>query len=76
MTNKKLMKSQSDRKICGVCGGIAEYLGIDSTIVRLIALVLIFGAGLSIWFYIIAALVMPKGPSEYEPPYSYDDHIV
>ena len=33
---KKLYKSNTDKKICGVCGGIAEYLGIDSTEVRLI----------------------------------------
>ena len=37
---KKLYKSDVDRKLCGVCGGIAEYLGIDSTIVRLIWLVI------------------------------------
>ena len=39
---KKLYKSDVDRKLCGVCGGIAEYLGIDSTIVRLIWVVLSF----------------------------------
>ena len=33
---KKLYKSQSDKKICGVCGGVAEYFGIDSTLVRLL----------------------------------------
>ena len=33
---KKLYRSTSDKKICGVCGGIAKYLGIDPTIVRLI----------------------------------------
>ncbi len=45
---KKLYKSDVDRKLCGVCGGIAEYLGIDSTIVRLIWVVLVvfFGTGI------------------------------
>ncbi len=56
---KKLCKSSTDRKICGVCGGIAEYLGIDSTVVRLIFV--IFGlVSVGVLFYIIAALLMPQ----------------
>lgn len=55
---KKLYKSSTDRKICGVCGGIAEYFGIDSTVVRLIFV--IFGlVSVGVLFYIIAALLMP-----------------
>lgn len=55
----KLHKSNTDKKLCGVCGGLAETLGIDSTIVRLIwaALVVFFGTG--ILFYLLAALIMP-----------------
>lgn len=56
---KKLYKSDVDRKLCGVCGGIAEYLGIDSTIVRLIWVVLVVFFGTGILAYIIAALVIP-----------------
>ncbi|MCC8159709.1 MAG: PspC domain-containing protein [Oscillospiraceae bacterium] len=57
---KKLYKSSYDRKIAGVCGGIAEYLNIDSTIVRLLwaALVIFFGTG--ILAYILAALIIPN----------------
>lgn len=57
---KKLYKSQRDKKICGVCGGLAEYLGIDATIVRLIwaALIVFYGTGL--FLYIIAALIIPN----------------
>ncbi|MBR1931051.1 MAG: PspC domain-containing protein [Lachnospiraceae bacterium] len=73
MNNKKLMKSAKDCKICGVCGGIAEYLELDSTIVRLITLLLIFGAGVSIWVYIIAALVIPKEVPELTVDYQYDN---
>ena len=58
---KKLYKSRTDRKLCGVCGGIAEYFNIDSTIVRLIFLLCILGFGMSLWVYIIAALIMPDG---------------
>ncbi|MEE1014200.1 MAG: PspC domain-containing protein [Clostridia bacterium] len=56
---KKLYKSQTDKKLCGVCGGIAEYFNIDATVVRLVwaLLTLFFGSGVLI--YIIAALVMP-----------------
>lgn len=55
---KKLYKS-NNRMICGVCGGIAEYLGIDPTVVRLIWAALGL-TGTGILLYIIAALVMPE----------------
>lgn len=57
---KKLYKSQTDKKLCGVCGGVAEYFELDSTIVRLawVAFTLLGGSG--ILAYIIAALVMPN----------------
>ena len=61
---KKLYKSDVDRKLCGVCGGIAEYLGIDSTIVRLIWVVLVVFFGTGILAYIIAALVIPDYPNK------------
>lgn len=56
---KKLYKSERDRKICGVCGGIAEYFGIDSTVVRLVFV--LFGLmSVGVVFYILAALLMPN----------------
>lgn len=61
---KKLYKSDVDRKLCGVCGGIAEYLGIDSTIVRLIWVVLVVFFGTGILAYIIAELVIPDYPNK------------
>ena len=62
MEEKKLYRASIDKKICGVCGGIAHYFGVDSTLVRLIAVVLIFAGGLSLWVYIIAALIMTETP--------------
>lgn len=56
---KKLYKSQTDRKLCGVCGGIAEYFGIDPTIIRLIWAIVALFYGTGILIYIIAALVLP-----------------
>ncbi|MBQ3023007.1 MAG: PspC domain-containing protein [Clostridia bacterium] len=57
---KKLYKSKTDKKICGVCGGVAEYLDIDPTVVRLICAILIFSLGTGILAYIVAAIVMPE----------------
>ena len=55
---KQLYKSNTNKKVAGVCGGIGEYLGIDPTIVRLgfVALSLLAGGGLAV--YIIAAIIM------------------
>ena len=59
---KRLYKSSTDKKICGVCGGIAEYLNIDPTWVRLATALLILGYGSGIIVYIVMALVMPEEP--------------
>ena len=57
--NKRLCKSSTDKKIFGVCGGLAQFLGIDSTVVRLIWALLMFRAGTGLLAYLIAALVLP-----------------
>ena len=57
---KKLHLSTSDKKVAGVCGGFAEYFGIDSTIVRIILLVLLLCYGVGLMAYLICWLVMPK----------------
>ena len=56
----KLHKSKSDRKLAGVCGGLAESLGIDSTIVRLVWALMIFGWGIGVPLYIICAIILPE----------------
>ena len=57
---RKLCRSKRNQMLCGVCGGIAEYLNIDATIVRLVwALFAILG-GTGVLFYIIAAVIMPR----------------
>ena len=55
---KKLYKSKMDRKICGVCGGLGEYFNVDSTIIRLAAVLLIF-MEVGILAYLVAAIVIP-----------------
>lgn len=57
----RLKRSRSDKMISGVCGGIAEYLGWDSTLVRILFVALTFlGWGAPILIYFILALVMPE----------------
>jgi len=56
----RLYRSENDKKIAGVCGGIAEYFGIDSTIIRLLWLVSIAVYGTGLLIYIIAAIIMPR----------------
>jgi phage shock protein C len=64
------MRSAYDRKIAGVCGGIAEYLCVDSTLIRLIFLVLVFTPpGIGLIAYIVGWIVMPKQPVLLAPPY-------
>lgn len=48
-----------NKMICGVCGGIAEYINIDPTIVRLLWAISIFAGGFGVLLYIIAAIIMP-----------------
>ena len=57
---KKLCKSNKNRKICGVCGGIAEYLNADPTLIRLAFVVISMAAGSGLLAYIVAALIMPE----------------
>lgn len=57
---KRLYKIEQGKKIDGVCGGIAEYLDIDPTIIRLAWILFTVCAGSGIIAYIIAAIVMPR----------------
>ena len=61
---KKLYLSDNDKKISGVCGGIGEYFQIDSTIIRLVWIVISIPTGFvpGIIAYFIAAAIMPKPP--------------
>lgn len=62
---KKLYRSRMDRKIAGVCGGIAEYFDIDPVVVRVLWLVAVCCAGGGILAYIIALIVIPQAPIGY-----------
>lgn len=64
MQDKKLYKSRTDKKLCGVCGGIAYYLGVDATAIRLAWCLLNCVYGIGVIAYIVAALVIPVEPGE------------
>lgn len=59
MGDKKLTKS-SNRMLCGVCGGIGEYLGIDPTVIRLLWVIFSFMGGAGLLAYIVAAIIVPE----------------
>ena len=62
---KKLYKSNTDRKLDGVCGGIAEYFDVDPTVIRLGWVIFTCIAGSGLLAYIICAVVMPRNPVDY-----------
>lgn len=63
---KKLYKSKNKR-LGGVCAGIAEYFNIDPTLVRIIWAILVLVYGTGILAYIVAAIIMEEAPADYNP---------
>lgn len=61
-TKKRLYRSRKENSIAGVCGGIAEFFGIDPTIVRLLFVAFALAGGPGIVVYIILALIIPEEP--------------
>ena len=59
---KRLYRSRTDRKLAGVCGGIAAYLNMDPSIIRLIWVLISLAAGSGLIAYLICALVIPESP--------------
>lgn len=65
---KKLFKSRVNRRIAGVCGGIADYLGMDATMVRILFVIFTFiGSGSPILVYFALTVILPKAPKSLEP---------
>jgi phage shock protein C len=57
---KKFYRSRTERKIWGICGGLAEYFDVDPTIVRVLFVASIFCGTLGIWVYLIMRLIAPE----------------
>ncbi len=62
---KKLYRSSHDKKLAGVCGGLGEYFGIDSTLIRIGWVVVSCFGGAGLLAYIICALIIPEKPTGY-----------
>ncbi len=65
---KKLYRSFADKKLCGVCGGLAEYFDVDSTLIRLLWVVFTLMGGAGLLAYIICAIIVPQGLDNTQPP--------
>jgi phage shock protein C len=65
---KHLMRSRTDRKIAGVCGGFADYLDLDVTLVRVVWLIVAVMTGFGFIAYLIAWIVMPEEPTPLPVP--------
>lgn len=59
---KKLYRSKTDKKVAGVCAGLAKYLNMDVTVIRLIMVLLTLFVGGGLIAYIVCALVIPEEP--------------
>jgi phage shock protein C len=62
--HKRLMRSGADKKIAGVCGGLAEYFDLDATIIRLCWLLAVLCAGTGVIAYIVLWIILPVAPPE------------
>ena len=59
-TSKKLYRSRTKRVFAGVCGGLSDYLGIDVTLLRILAIII---PGVNLVTYLILAVIMPEEPA-------------
>ncbi len=67
-SRRRLHKSRTDRIVDGVCGGLAEYLGVDATVMRLLLVAFsILSIGVGVIFYVIAMIVIPTEPLGLDP---------
>lgn len=77
MSEKRLMRSTSDRMFMGVAGGLAEYLDLDPTLVRLVFVILgLASFGHAILIYLVLALLMPEAKRQAKANAFDEDEIV
>ena len=60
ISDKKLKRSRTNRQLCGVCGGLAEYLNMDVSLDRLLWVLIVICGGSGIIAYILAAIIIPE----------------
>jgi phage shock protein C len=66
-TPKRLMRSSTDKKVAGVCAGLADYFDMDATIIRVLWLLLVICGGTGVLAYIILWIVLPVAPGGVVP---------
>ncbi|MCR5445208.1 MAG: PspC domain-containing protein [Bacteroidales bacterium] len=57
---RRLMRSTTDRRIAGVCGGLAKYLNVDPTVIRIVFLIALICGSLGFWAYLIIWIAAPE----------------
>ena len=72
-TKKQLHKSTKNKKLAGVCGGLAEYFGLEATLVRLIFALCMLFIGVGLTFYIVCLVLMPSEPEQIITSQKYDN---
>ncbi|WNO09332.1 envelope stress response membrane protein PspC [Teredinibacter sp. KSP-S5-2] len=71
---KNLFRNSRDGKIAGVCAGLADHLGVDHWVVRVVFVAfLIMGGPIVFWAYIIAWIAIAKRPLKWQPDFEYDE---
>ena len=65
---KRLYRSTTDTMLAGVCAGLADYFGMDATIMRLIFVALFFSGTFGFWAYLVMWIVIPEEPTGYAKP--------
>jgi phage shock protein C len=73
MESRKLYRSRSDKMVTGVCSGLARYLNLDMTVVRLLFVLLFFLGGHGLLIYLILWILMPVEPQLAPAPYTNPD---
>lgn len=63
MSHKTLMRSKTDSKIGGVCGGLGEYFDVDSNVFRILFVLMLLCGSLGFWLYIVCWIILPVGDS-------------
>ncbi len=76
MNEKRLVRSNEDRMLAGVCGGIANYLNIDPVIVRLLAVLLTLWNGVGLLIYLVMAIIMRPEADVAPKANAFDDEEI
>lgn len=76
MSEKRLVRSNDNRMLFGVCGGIAEYLNVDPVIVRLVTVLLTLWNGVGLLLYLVMALIMRPEPEVAPKANAFDDEEI